>query len=145
MSLRTRGDHRYGDSAADLPTAITRYAKGSYRPHHFAHAVCTCGGQVFKVQLDDTAGAAVRLCVACRKRHAIGDSAEFLEGAELDDCACPCGNEELEVAVGVSLYRGSEDVRWLYLGCRCPKCGITEVYGDWKNEFIGYQALLARV
>lgn len=146
MTLRRRGEHRYGDRHLDVRKEIERYAKANaYRAHHFAEAICSCGGNVFRLQLDDAAGAAVRRCVACKKRHAIGDSGEFLEDATLDDCACPCGNEELELTVGVSLYRGSEDVRWLYLGCRCPRCSLTAVYGDWKNEFCGYRELLSRV
>jgi len=51
----------------------------------------------------------------------------------------------LEITVGASLDEGSEDVRWLDLGCRCPACGLTAVYGDWKNEFSGHRDLLARV
>jgi len=31
-----------------------------------------------------------------------------------------------------------DDVRWLYLGCRCVTCGLTACYGDWKNEYPGY-------
>jgi hypothetical protein len=51
----------------------------------------------------------------------------------------------LEITVGVSLYANSEDVRWLYLGCRCPQCGLTAVYGDWKCEFVAYDLLLKKV
>ena len=64
---------------------------------------------------------------------------DFPADAELGECTCPCGHEEFEITVGVSLYEGSEDVKWLYLGCRCPKCGLTATYGDWKNEFVGYK------
>jgi len=77
--------------------------------------------------------------------HPIGDSSEYLKDAELEERACPCGSEEFEITVGVSLYEDSNDVRWLYVGCRCPKCGLTAVYGDWESEFNGYQSLLARV
>jgi hypothetical protein len=63
----------------------------------------------------------------------------------LGECACPCGQEEFEITVGVSLYEESEDVKWLYLGCRCPACGLVAVYGDWKSEYEGYRGLLARV
>ena len=83
--------------------------------------------------------------MGCMAEHPIGDSNEYLDEAELEECACPCGGKEFEITVGVSLYEESEDVRWLYLGCRCPKCGLTAVYGDWKNEFNGYRDLLARV
>ena len=147
MALRKRGKWRYGDGQADIRAEILRYSKGvGYLAEHYADAACGCGGNVFALSLDVDAGVANRSCVACDgEAHPIGDSAEFMEEAEEEQCACPCGGEEFEVSVGVSLYQDSEDVRWLYLGCRCPKCGLTAVYGDWKNEFIGYRELLARV
>ncbi|HEY8502960.1 MAG TPA: hypothetical protein VIL46_00160 [Gemmataceae bacterium] len=146
MALKKRGKYRYGDCQADIRGEIHRYSKGNgYPAHHFADAVCTCGGTRFRLALDDTEGAAVRTCVGCGAEHPIGDSNEYLAEAELQECACPCGGEEFEITAGVSLYDDSEDVRWFYLGCRCPACGLTAVYGDWKNEFNGYQELLARV
>ena len=147
MALRKRGKWRYGDSQADARAEIARYSKeAGYPAEHFADAVCQCGGRVFALYLDDTAGVASRVCVACdAEAHPIGDSAEFMDEAEEEECACPCGEEVFEITVGVSLYDDSEDVRWLYVGCRCLKCGLTAVYGDWKNEFNGYRELLARV
>jgi len=146
MALRKRGRYWHGDSQADIRDEILRYSKAvTYVAHHYADAVCQCGGRLFGLLLDDTQGVAVRACVACAAEHPIGDSDESLEEAELDACACPCGNEAFEVTVGVSLYDDSEDVRWLYVGCRCPECGLTAVYGDWKNEFNDYQELLKRV
>lgn len=146
MALKKRGKHRYGDSQEDIRAEILRYSKeNGYLAQHFADAVCQCGGRLFGVLLDDDEGAAVRTCVACEHQHPIGDSEDYLDDAELGECACPCGKETFEVTVGVSLYDDSEDVRWLYLGFRCPACGLTAVYGDWKNEFNGYRELLARV
>jgi hypothetical protein len=75
----------------------------------------------------------------------MGDSDEYLADAEPGECVCPCGQAVFEIAVGVSLYPRSQDVRWLYVGCRCVACKLTAVYGDWKNEFEGYKALLAEV
>ena len=146
MALRKNGASWYGDSQADIRPEITRYSqKLGYRAEHFADAVCLCGGRVFGLSLDDTEGAAYRICVACGAApHAIGDSADFLADAALAECACPCGGEAFEITVGVALYPASEDVRWFYVGCRCPRCGLTAVYGDWKNEFEGYRELLAR-
>jgi hypothetical protein len=146
MALSKRGKHSYGTERSDIASEIARYSKASgYLAEHFASASCECGGTTFRLALDDNEGAAVRTCAHCQREHAIGDSAEFLEDAELEDCACPCGSEQFELTVGVSLYQESEDVRWLYLGCRCPACGLTAVYGDWKNEFNGFQTLLAQV
>jgi hypothetical protein len=146
MALKKRGKHRYGDGQADIRDEIKRYSKGNeYLAEHFADARCKCGGTLFQLALDDDEGAAVRKCTACAAEHPIGDSDEYLDEAELGECACPCGGEQFEITVGVSLYENSEDVRWLYVGCRCPSCGLTAVYGDWKNEFNGYKKLLARV
>jgi hypothetical protein len=146
MALKKRGQYRYGDSQADIRDEVLRYSKkNEYKAEHFRDAVCVCGTKIFRLALDDNEGAAVRICTGCKSEHPIGDSGEFLEDAELGECACPCGNEKFEITVGVSLYDGSEDVRWLYLGCRCPKCGLTAVYGDWKNEFEDYRKLLDRV
>lgn len=144
MALEKRGKYWYGDSQADIRDEILRYsALGGDLAHHFADAICKCGGRLFRLTLDDVDGVAIRTCVGCRAEHPIGDSADYLQDAELVECACPCEGEEFEITVGVSLYEDSEDVRWLYLGCRCPKCGLTAVYGDWKNEFNGYRQLLA--
>src|SRR5438876_12283296 len=107
MALRMRGKWRYGDSQADIRAEILRYSKqGTYLAEHFADAVCSqCGGKVFALYLDDTAGVASRLCVACdAEAHPIGDSAEFVDEAEEEECACPCGKEAFEITVGVSLY-----------------------------------------
>ena len=146
MALHNRGGHCYGDSQTDIREEIVRYSEDNrYVSRYFADAVCQCGGRSFRLLLDDDEGAAVRICVACSDEHPIGDSDDYLAEAELAECACPCAGEQFEITVGVSLYDDSEDVRWLYLGCRCPTCGLVAVYGDWKNEFEGYQQLLARV
>jgi hypothetical protein len=146
MTLQKRGKYWYGNNHSDIHQEIARYSKAnSYVAQHFADAMCKCGSKVFRLLLDDNEGAAVRICGACANEHPIGDSGEFLAEAELDECVCPCGSEQFEISVGVSLYDGSEDVKWLYVGCRCQTCGLVAVYGDWKNEFEGYRELLAQV
>lgn len=145
MALITRDKHFYGDSQADIREYLSKYSSSEYAVHHFADAFCKCGNRTFGLRIDDIEGAAVRICKACGNDHPIGDSEEFLAKAELEECECPCGQSILEITVGVSLYDGSEDVRWLYIGCRCPNCGLTGCYGDWKNEYPGYRELLARV
>ena len=130
----------------DIRAEIARYSKSNaYVAHHYAEAVCVCGGRSFALQVDDDEGAAVRACAGCKAEHPIGDSDEYLDGAELEECECPCGNGTFAITVAVSLYEGSEDVRWLYLGCQCTACELAAVYADWKNEFNGYRELLAKV
>ena len=145
MAVVKRGKHWYGQSQADIRTDLRRYSKGGYPVQHFADAVCQCGHNRFLLKLDDNEGAAVRTCVACNQERPIGESADYLDGAELQECECPCGASVFEITAGVSLYSDSDDVRWLYLGCRCSSCGLLGCYGDWKNEFEDFEKLLARV
>jgi hypothetical protein len=86
----------------------------------------------------------VRICATDGSKHPIGDSQDYLDEAELQACECPCGHGAFELTVGVALYGDSEDVRWIYLGCRCTECGLTACYGDWKNEYNGWRELLDR-
>jgi hypothetical protein len=147
MSLHRRGKWWYGDSQSDIRGELVRVGKLSgYVPIHFADTRCVCGGRSFRLRLDEGT-AAVRVCpkTDCARSHPIGDSDEYLDDAEMEECACPCGGDEFEITVGVHLYADSEDVKWVYIGCRCVACGLTANYGDWKNEFSGYREFLARV
>ena len=147
MALRKRGTWWYGESQADIRDELLRVGKlSTYVPSHFADARCGCGGRTFRLLLDEGT-AAVRVCAEtrCGQSHPVGDSDEYLEDAQLEACACPCGGEALEITVGVHLYEGSDDVKWIYIGCRCIACGLTANYGDWKNETGDYRRFLARV
>jgi hypothetical protein len=146
MALRQQGKHSYGDSQLDIRERLLTYSiKNGYPAEHFADAVCECGSRLFQLLLDEAAGAAVRVCSACSARHPVGDSEEYLADATLEECECPCGSGSFAITAGVALYSGSRDVRWFYLGARCPDCGLTACYGDWKNEFNGYEKLLHRI
>ena len=57
----------------------------------------------------------------------------------------PCGSSAFEITVAVALYQNSEDVKWIYIGCRCINCGLTACYEDWKNEYKDFRKLLDRV
>jgi hypothetical protein len=143
--LRRRAGQDYGDTAADIREYLRDYSNSSgYLAQHYADPTCPCGHGLFRLALDETQGAAVRTCRRCGAKHAIGDSTEYLADAQLEECACPCGAEVFELTIAVSLYRDSDDVRWLYVGARCARCGLIGCYGDWKNEFQGYKELLTR-
>lgn len=143
MTLHKRGKHWYGESQADIRGELIRYGKMDDEvPTQFKEVRCKCGGTTFRLAIDDNEGAAVRTCTRCEKEHPIGDSAEYLDDAELGECACDCGEERFEITVGVSLYEDSNDVRWVYIGCRCPACGLTSNYGDWASEYEDYEKYL---
>ena len=146
MALRKRGKWWYGDSQADIQGELVRFGKlNKYLPTQFVDPRCKCGSGLFRLFVDVYQGAAIRVCANCGMRHAMGDSDEYLQVASLEDATCVCGKTEFEITVGVHLYHDSDDVRWLYIGCRCPACGLTGCYGDWKNEFIDYKKLLKRM
>ncbi|MBT5017913.1 hypothetical protein N9153_01525 [Planctomicrobium sp.] len=131
-----------------LRSQIVKYStENAYIAEHFATAICsTCRSEVFRLVMNEDEGVAVRICTSCEGEHAIGDSNEYLEDVEeLYRIECTCDANQFKIMAGVALYEGSEDVRWFYLGCECVKCRLSGVYGDWKNEFIGYQALLDNV
>lgn len=129
----------------DVREYLMTHSAGGYTPTHFAAAVCGCGAQVFRVDLDDAAGVAVRTCVVCGGRHPMGDSEEYLPEAELEECECPCGGQTFKLLVGVAVYAESAAVRWVSVGLRCSACSVIGCYGDWKNEYEGFQEYLKRV
>lgn len=146
MALRKKDKWWYGESQADIRVEMTRFGEeGECVPTQFADAQCQCGNRLFQLALDEDQGVAVRICSQCHAEHPMADSEDYLDAAELELSVCVCEQDVFEITVGVSLYEESEDVRWLYVGCRCPACGITGCYGDWKNEFNGYRELLDRV
>ncbi len=143
MTLERRGAEYFGESAADTRAYLREYGAHRYVVEHFAEPKCACGGIVFRLQLDDNVGVAVRTCTSCAATHAVGDSAEYLAEAELDECECPCGSDHFELTVGTALYQESSAVRWVYVGARCPRCSRVGCYGDWKNEQDDYRAYLS--
>ena len=149
MITRSADGLGYADTQGDIRDELHHYAdhgEGSYLPQHFADAICKCGRREFMLLVDDSAGVGVRVCTTCGRDHVMGDGADYLDDADdLEDVECLCGSPVFEITVGVSLYRESKDVRWLYVGCRCPACGLAGCYGDWKNEYEGYRTLLANV
>jgi hypothetical protein len=146
MALRKKGEFFYGDAQSDIRDVLLDYSEANHYPAtHFADATCACGGKLFKLNLDDEAGAAIRVCASCGDEHPIGDSEDYIDDTDLYECRCFCGSVIFEITVGVALYEDSEDVNWIYVGCRCPKCKLAGCYGDWKNEYPGYQELLSRI
>jgi len=135
MTLTKKGRHWYGETSDALKAEIIRYSqKNKYEAVRFAEPACPCGGQLFELHSEDNEGVAGRVCTACDEQHLIGDSEEHIEGVELEQNVCLCGAEGLHLMVGVALYADSDDVRWSYIGARCPGCGMVGVFSDWKSE-----------
>lgn len=143
MSVTKSGDVWYGDGFDDLADYIRDYGAGGYEVAVVKRSVCgQCAGTTFGVQVDETGDeCAQRWCLTCDDIAFIGDSEEYWESSETDDCACPCGGEEFEAGVGFAL-RPDGEVRWLSIGLRCLKDGQLGVYADWKIDYTPSRHLL---
>lgn len=131
-----------------LKTQIVEYSKkNTYVAEHFAESKCAqCHGDTFTIVMNENEGVAARICISCDSEHSIADSNDLIHDVEaVYPIECSCGENEFRVLAGIALQKNSENVRWFYLGCECVACGLSGVYGDWKNEFKGYRKLLFKV
>jgi ferredoxin-like protein FixX len=147
MTLRKKRNREMGDDHVDLRESMLRWSVGNGYPiERFVDVLCACGADVFQFACDEDAGVAMRTCVTCKAEHVMCDGDEYVEEAdELERRACFCIGESFQGAVGVSLYAGSNDVRWFYLGMRCISCSVLGIYADWKSESGDVNNFLAKV
>ncbi|TYB45141.1 hypothetical protein FXF51_60170 [Nonomuraea sp. PA05] len=145
MVIHASGDHWRGEDFADLADFLRQYQPGGYAVQRVSEAVCAgCGGKRFNVMADDVEGCVQRICVACGDAAYVADSADYVEEADLAECACPCGGEQFAAAVGFA-FRGDGEVRWVSIGLRCLRDGSLGVYGDWKIDYSPTAHLLQSV
>ncbi|MFI6824315.1 hypothetical protein ACIBJE_25730 [Micromonospora sp. NPDC050187] len=134
MSARA-ADRSDRDDSEALTVYIREHRAGGYPVHHVVHLGCRhCDGRAFRVAVDDEEGCALLLCLGCGTEAAVADSDDYLDDAELAECACPCGAESFAVAVGYALA-GDGEVRWVSVGLRCLADGALGVYTDWKIDY----------
>ena len=144
MAIDKSGQWWKASDPSDIQPYLVAFTAGSYPIAAFRPAVCICGSLAFHVDADDNEGTARRTCTRCSHIHFIGDSAEYWAGAEPERCACPCGEESMNVGVGFALYPDDHEVQWLYIGCRCTRCGVLGCYADWKVAYSPSLHLLAQ-
>ena len=136
MAIDTSGKWWVGSSASDLDGYLVEFsAQQSDVADRVMHSLCdVCQGDVFHLQVDDNEGCSKRTCDSCGAVSFMLDSAEFAEDAELEACACPCGGEAFNLAVGYAM-RDDGDVRWVYIGARCVVDGVLGCYADWTIDY----------
>jgi hypothetical protein len=129
------GEHWRGDDVDDLAECVREFAAGRYPVEHVRPLVCAgCGGTTFEVLIDVEEGCAATTCVTCQAQAAVADSEDYLDDADLEECACPCGGEMFSAVVGFAMTESGE-VRWISLGLRCVADGVLGVYTDWKIDY----------
>ncbi len=135
MTIDKTGTYWRGTEAADLDEYIAAFEAGGHPVARAVHSRCAeCGGTAFGLWVDDTEGYADRRCIACGRVTRLLDSDDVGDDAEPEECACPCGREAFELAVGYAL-RDDGDIRWVSVGARCTADGTLGVYADWKIDY----------
>jgi hypothetical protein len=145
MAIDRSGKWWKGSEADDLKEYLTAFTEDGSGIDKFRLAKCTCGAIDFNVRADRTEGVAMRICNACGLEHFICDSSEIWEAAKPRQIKCPCKANVFNVAVGFSMLKGTKDVRWIYVGIRCVKCGVLGCCVDWKIDYSPSVQLISQV
>ncbi|MEG2278746.1 MAG: hypothetical protein RSC37_01810 [Comamonas sp.] len=146
MALTKKGEFWYGTTSGDTQAELRNYSVANrHEAVRFASSKCDCGCRTFALQTDEEAGVAIRTCSDCGQEHLMGDSADYVEEATPEAHQCVCENEVFELMSGVSVYKGTHDVRWYYIACHCVECNLVGVFADWKCEAGDAAAFLAKV
>jgi hypothetical protein len=137
MSIDTSGKWWVGSEPDDIGEYLEAYsADGGYKTEEFRLSRCACGSVQFRLEADDNEGTARRTCAKCQTEHFICDSGEYWEDSEPEEWRClECKSQHTNVGVGFALYPEDKEVKWLYVGCRCAKCGILGCFAGWKVAY----------
>jgi hypothetical protein len=146
MSINTSGKWWVGTSPDDIKGFVEAYATIGYEVHEFRLARCECESLAFQLDADDAGGVAKRTCIKCSREHFICDSEEFAKDADYEHWRCvECGSEATNIGVSFSLYDDDKEIRWLYVGCRCAKCGVLGCFAGWKVTYAPSRQLFDQV
>jgi len=146
MSVDTSGKWWVGSEAADIRNFLEAYAPQGFEVHEFRLAKCHCGSNSFLIEADDNEGVAKQVCSKCSEEHFLCDSEEYWDEAEPERWKClECGCDQTNIGVGFSLYDDDQEIRWLYVGCRCAKCGVLGCFAGWKIAYASSRHLLDQV
>ena len=135
MAIDKSGKFWIGSNPQDLREYLLAFSEEGYPIGDFRLATCECGSSEFRVAADPNEGAARRTCAKCKKVRFICDSGEYWEEAEPEKWKCLCKSNTANVGVGFALREGKQDIKWLYVGIRCAKCGMFGCFADWKIDY----------
>ena len=124
----------HGTEASDITEWLSDYIedeKADVKP-----IVChECGSRVFTMQYDEDEGAAEVKCAKCHTKKKLLDSEDYWEDAEPIAHKCPlCKGKKHEYEIAF-VRRENGDVKWVYFGHRCVKCGVLASCVDWKIDY----------
>jgi hypothetical protein len=137
MAIDKSGKWWWGDGPQDLRDYLVAYSEDNCLATEFRLAMCACGSLVFSSEIDAHEGVARRKCVGCGIEHFLCDSQEVWDDASPKPwkCGTRCKSREANICIGFALRDDHQDIRWVYLGMRCTKCGVLGCYAEWKIDY----------
>ena len=123
-----------GNSANDINQYLREYTE--QRNIEIKPVVCQdCKNDVFALKVDQDEGAVEVKCVQCGRKKLLLDSAEIWEDCEPIGGKCPvCNCKNYNVRVGL-LRRNTGEIKHVFIGNRCTKCGTLGSYVDWDINY----------
>ena len=123
-----------GDSPDDIDEWLGEYTELTdlkVKPVHCR----SCGGNAFKLRVDQDEGAIQVICGSCGKKKILLDGEDVWKECRLRAIKCPSCKEALHnVRIGFQ-YRNNGEVKWVYVGNRCVSCGLLGSVVDWHVTY----------
>ena len=145
MTIDRSGTWWKGSEAADLDEYLTGLAADGCPVTRLVHAHCErCGGDTFRVGVDDSEECCQRTCVRCGEAEYMLGCDEMAQDAALVPIVCPCGGTTYQVAAGFAV-RENGVARWVYIGLRCATDGTLGAPADWPVDHTPADRLFSTV
>lgn len=124
-----------GDSPADIEEWLRLYVPEETLD--IKPVVCHgCGGDVFRLRVDQDEGVIQVVCTACGAKKILLDGEDYWADARPRLRRCPVCKSCRDYNVDVGFARRKNgSVKWVYIVNRCTGCGTLGSYLDWKVDY----------
>ena len=152
MAIDTSGTWWVGSDKSDVSDYLNALTDGKI--DQFRAARCNCSSDTFEVDFDGDAGCVRRKCGGCHATSFVCDSAEQWPSASPERYECvACGSKTANVVIGFTLRPATlknrigfaRDVKWVFVGVRCDRCGVLGCVADWKINYLPSAILVTQV
>lgn len=127
------GEYWKGDDKSDIIKYLEAYSEGKITDTK--EILCPeCGGTEFLILLDEDEGALQVECINCHTKRLLLDSKDYWQECDPEISECICNNQVLNLTIGF-VRRKNRNIKWIYLGVRCIKCGTLGSLADWKINY----------
>ena len=125
----------HGDCADDIDEYLREYTE--IPDIDIKPVIChSCGSDALELHIDYDEEAIQVKCPKCGEKKILLDCQEIWENAKpkLRRCAVCKISKKHNVRVGF-VRRETGEVKWVYIGSRCTKCGVLASYLDWQINY----------